>query len=145
MSLERKSKLFEKIETTRELVDDSFGLAKRDLELCERVARENLDWGYSICYNSILQAGRAFMFFSGFRTKGVAAHVAVLEFLRENLSGVCDEDFFIIMDNIRKKRHMAIYGQVDTVTRANFDLAYSMAVEFIKRVEDIILGGKDEK
>jgi uncharacterized protein (UPF0332 family) len=60
-------------------------LAKRDLNTAMRNLEEAPDWAYSIAYNSILQAGRALMFFTGFRPRGSEQHATVVEFVEERL------------------------------------------------------------
>ena len=49
-------------------------LAIRDLSTATRNLDEAPDWAYSIAYNSILQAGRALMFFDGYRPRGGEQH-----------------------------------------------------------------------
>ena len=60
-------------------------LATRDLNTAKRNLDEAPDWAYSIAYNSILQAGRALMFFEGYRPRGSEQHATVVEFVEERL------------------------------------------------------------
>jgi hypothetical protein len=60
-------------------------LAKRDLNTAKRNLDDAPDWAYSIAYNPILQAGRALMFFTGYRPRGSEQHSTVVEFLEERL------------------------------------------------------------
>jgi len=55
-------------------------MAKRDLSTANRNLEEAPDWAYSIAYNAILQAGRALMFFGGYRPRGGEQHATVVEF-----------------------------------------------------------------
>jgi len=43
-------------------VNRAIEIARRDLALSERLLEENLDWCFSIAYNAVLQACRAYIF-----------------------------------------------------------------------------------
>ena len=73
--------LVEKVESTPELVKQSICSAEKDLKTAKEVfGTGNFDWAYVIAYNSMLQAGRAFMFSLGYRPKGENKHLAVVKF-----------------------------------------------------------------
>jgi uncharacterized protein (UPF0332 family) len=79
-------------------------LAKRDLNTARRNLDDAPDWAYSIAYNSILQAGRALMFFTGYRPRGGEQHATVVEFVEERL-GSTFEGQVKLFDQMRRKRH----------------------------------------
>jgi len=63
-------------------VDKAIEIAQRDLAQAERLLGESLDWCYSIAYNAVLQACRAYMFHLGYRPASGEAHKATFEFMR---------------------------------------------------------------
>jgi uncharacterized protein (UPF0332 family) len=67
---------------TQEEIDRAIEIAQRDLALAERLLKENLDWSYSIAYNAVLQACRAYMFHLGYRPASAEAHKATFGFMQ---------------------------------------------------------------
>ena len=60
-------------------------LARRDLSTAKLNLEDPPGWAYSIAYNSVLQAGRALMFFEGYRPRGGEQHATVVEFVEGRL------------------------------------------------------------
>ena len=138
MNSEKKlNKLWEKIEVAGSLISDSFSLSKRDMKVAmDLFEKEDYDWAYAICYNAILQAGRAFMFSKGFRPKGSAKHVSVIEFLSEEFEKELGREVIFKINKMRKKRHLAVYEQVEIITREDVLGALEVAKKFIDKVEE---------
>jgi uncharacterized protein (UPF0332 family) len=67
---------------TREEIARTMDIARRDLALAQNIMNESLDWSYSIAYNAVLQACRAYMFHHGYRPVGSEAHKATLAFIQ---------------------------------------------------------------
>ena len=91
-------------------------LAMRDLSTAARNLEEAPDWAYSIAYNSILQAGRALMFFEGYRPRGGEQHATVVEFVEERL-GTAYTAQVRLFDQMRRKRHRVIYEVAGLVSK----------------------------
>ena len=117
MNSERSSdEMWEKIEINKELVKNALLLAKRDLKTAKNVFEDkDYDWCLSIAYNAMLQAGRALMFSKGYRPKGKYKHVAVVEFVRSRFGREFSDLMLFIFNKTRKKRHIAVYEQVNIV------------------------------
>ena len=47
-------------QATQEEINRAIGVARRDLAIAEGILGESLDWAYSIAYNAVLQACRAY-------------------------------------------------------------------------------------
>jgi len=99
----------------RKEIDELLELAKRDIELADIVKEQDLDWAGIIAYNSMLQSGRALMFFRGMRPAGESHHMAVVSFLEHEL-GDPEHDIVISMARIRKKRNIALYTRLGNVS-----------------------------
>ena len=140
MNSERSSDdMWEKIEINRELVKNALSLAKRDLKTAKNVFEDkDYDWCLSIAYNAMLQAGRALMFSKGYRPKGKYKHVAVVEFVKSRFGREFSDITLFIFNKTRKKRHMAVYEQVNIVSEEEAKNAINWAERFVKRVDEIL-------
>lgn len=58
---------------SRTEVREALKLAERDLRVARKLMGEELDWGFTVAYNAVLQAGRAFMFAKGYRPASVGS------------------------------------------------------------------------
>ena len=114
-------------------------LATRDLSTALRNLEDAPDWAYSIAYNSILQAGRALMFFDGYRPRGGEQHATVVEFVEERL-GAAYEAQVLLFDQMRRKRHRVIYEVAGLVSQKEAEQAIAFAREFVERITEIITG-----
>ena len=114
-------------------------LAKRDLSTAIRNLEEAPDWAYSIAYNSILQAGRALMFFDGYRPRGGEQHATVVEFVEERLGDAYAADVRLF-DQMRRKRHRVIYEVAGIVSKKEAEQAIAFAKEFLEKITEIITG-----
>jgi uncharacterized protein (UPF0332 family) len=83
-------------------------LADRDIHLARRVMAEDWDWAFSIAYNAVLQAARAFMYSQGFRPATEQGHKNTFAFMREAL-GKELASLVGYFDRMRTKRNQAIY------------------------------------
>jgi uncharacterized protein (UPF0332 family) len=115
---------------TPEEIKNTFKLAERDLKTAEKNLPGDSDWAFSITYNAILQASRAFMFNSGYRPASFEAHKTILQFMKLAL-GQPFEETISYFDRKRKKRHTAVYGQVGIVSEKE-------AHEFLKIAKNYV-------
>jgi uncharacterized protein (UPF0332 family) len=105
-------------------------VAKRDLRTAEQTLDIDIDWCYSITYNAILQASRALMLSHGYRPRGSQQHLTVVQFLREALGddGAKEVSLF---DQMRRKRHRAIYERTGLVSRKEVEEVLKFARQFV--------------
>ena len=130
------SGIIKKLPTDRKKVNDSLDLARRDLNIARNMLNENCDWAFSIAYNSILQSVRALMFSKGYRPSSDSGHVSTVRFARLFLK----EEDVIAFDRMRRKRHIAVYDTVGSISRSEAENALSRAEKFILEVEMLING-----
>jgi len=114
-------------------------LASRDLSTAKRNLEEAPDWAYSIAYNSILQAGRALMFFDGYRPRGSEQHATVVEFVEERL-GTAYTNQVRLFDQMRRKRNRVIYEIAGLVSKKEAEQAIAFAKGFVEKITMIITG-----
>jgi len=86
----------------------------------------------------MLTAGRAFMFFKGYRPSSVDGHVAVVRFLQATLESEVSERMVMIMDGMRKKRHRIVYEEIDIVSRDEALQTVRWAEEFVQLISNLI-------
>jgi uncharacterized protein (UPF0332 family) len=133
------SDMWEEIVYDENLVKNALSLAERDLHTAKTVLDDgDFDWAFSISYNAMLQAGRALMFSRGLRPKGEHRHVSVVEFVKSTYGGEFDEKALFLFDKIRKKRHTAVYEQVNVISETEAKTALKCATEFTEIVKGII-------
>lgn len=141
-------KLFEENKIEKIVSKDfDLSLAERDLKGAQdNLDLNNFDWALSIAYNAVLQAGRALMFYLGFRPRGMYQHKTVFEFLIE--TGF-NEDLIYYFDSVRKTRHIAVYDEVDYVSEEFANEAIEQAEVLVSKIRTFVrknrTGVKNEK
>jgi uncharacterized protein (UPF0332 family) len=120
------------MQEVRSLLD----VAKRDLRTAEQTLDIDIDWCYTITYNAILQASRALMFSHGYRPRGGQQHLTVVQFLREALGDKGDREVSLF-DQMRRKRHRAIYERVGLVGQNEVDDALDFARKFVAKLSQL--------
>jgi uncharacterized protein (UPF0332 family) len=119
---------------TPQEISRSMEIAHRDLIQAERILAESLDWAFSIAYNAVLQACRAYMFFRGYRAASSESHKATLAFMQVSVDTKLKEsiDYF---DRVRKKRHRVVYDEVGLVSEKEAQQLIFKAQKFITWVD----------
>jgi len=142
-SEDESNRLWERVETDQDLIEQTIKLAKRDLKTAEHVFKDgDYDWSFAISYNAMLQAGRALMFREGVRPRGEFKHVSVVEFVKARFGDEFAEKILFMFNKIRKKRHAAVYERVDSITRTEAENTLNMAREFVEKTGAILDKGR---
>jgi uncharacterized protein (UPF0332 family) len=121
-------------EATHGEIERAIEIARRDLTVAEQLLGENLDWCFSIAYNAVLQACRAYMFHLGYRPASTEAHKATFEFMQI----VIEEPFkksISYFDQARKKRHRTLYDDVGLISEKEAKELLRRAREFLSYIE----------
>ena len=125
--------LVEKVSLSRQQVTTNLARARKDLV----VAKVNLNideaWAHTIAYHAMLRAGRAFMFFLGYRPKGKDQHKTVVEFCSE----VLGEEFKVLtnrFNRMRTKRHDFIYEPERPIPKTEALQSIKSAEEFVAEI-----------
>ncbi len=133
-----RENLIERIEPSKSAARDMISLADRDLKSAEDSLRSgNLDWAYAISYNAMLQAGRGFMFYNGFRPKGDHGHISVVKFVAGEMP-LESHSLVTIFDRMRIKRHSVLYEHRDVVTTEEAEKAIENARRFVNKVKSLV-------
>jgi uncharacterized protein (UPF0332 family) len=121
-------------EATRGEIEKAMGIARRDLTLAEKLLEENFDWCFSIAYNAVLQACRAYMFHSGYRPASAEAHKATFEFM-EIVMGEPFKKSISYFDRVRKKRHRTLYDDVGLISEKEAKELLGRARQLLSYIE----------
>jgi len=136
-NLKREGRI-RRLPVNKKEIIDAFNLAKRDLDTARKIYAEDFDWAFAIAYNSMLQASRAFMFSEGWRPSGETQHVTVIKFV-ESVLGEKIKDKIIVLDRMRRKRHIAVYDEAGIVSEYEAEFAVKNAEEFLQEIEKILI------
>jgi len=128
-ALLRQRKIFAHRATPDEIAR-LLALAKRDIRTARHVMAEDWDWAFSIAYNAVLQAARAYMYSQGFRPAAAQGHKNTFAFMRIALG---DKFASLVgyFDRMRMKRNQAIYDVAGSITEAEARAIFGKAVEFV--------------
>lgn len=121
-------------EATHGEVERAIGIARRDLTLAEKLLEENFDWCFSIAYNAVLQACRAYMFHLGYRPASAEAHKATLEFMQAVMEEPLKKSISYF-DRARMKRHRTLYDDVGVISEKEAEELLRRAREFLSYIE----------
>jgi uncharacterized protein (UPF0332 family) len=118
-------------------IREALKLADRDLRVARKLMNEELDWGFTVAYNAVLQAGRAFMFAKGYRPATAEGHKNTFAFLAVAL-GPAHADLVTYFDRMRNKRNQAVYGMAGRIAETEARNLLTKATEFVRLVKRLL-------
>jgi len=131
--------LIEEFESTPTLIKQAMDSSEKDLKTAKEVLKTgNFDWAFVIAYNSMLQAGRAFMFSFGYRPKGENKHLSVVKFASAEMP-MQAVPLVSIFNKMRARRNKVVYEVRDTVSKSEAESAIKYAEEFIPIVKGLVV------
>jgi uncharacterized protein (UPF0332 family) len=134
----KKSGRIREIPVDKKQIENLVAVAKRDLGVAESLLKENSDWCYIACYNSMLQISRALMYCYGYTTENEAHHKTVVEFAGEVL-GKEGEASAIALDRMRRKRHDVVYDEAGAISAYEAKNALEAAKNYFTMMEGRIM------
>lgn len=146
MSLKRLESygLIEKVKFSDKQIISNINRAKKDLITAKANIKIDEEWSYTISYHAMLRAGRALMFFIGYRPKGKDQHKTVVDFCAEILG----DDFRNLTERfnrMRIKRHDFIYEPERPIPRTEAEKSLESAERFVKEIMDKIQKANPQK
>ena len=118
-------------------IREALKLADRDLRVARKLMGGELDWGFTVAYNAVLQAGRAFMFAKGYRPASAEGHKNTFAFLAGAL-GPEHADLVTYFDRMRNKRNQAVYGMAGRIAETEARNLLTKATEFVRLVKRLL-------
>jgi uncharacterized protein (UPF0332 family) len=116
---------------------ECLSVAKRDLLLAKKLMGSDFDWVFSIAYNSMLQSARALMFAEGYAATGENQHKTAVDYIDAKL-GTKMQGKIEQFDDMRKKRHRAVYEKAGIVSEFEAKHAIESAEAFLSKIEEKI-------
>lgn len=146
MSLKRLESqgLIEKVSYNDKQIVSNIMRAQKDLITAKATIEIDEEWAYTIAYHAMLRAGRALMFFKGYRPKGKNQHKTVVDFSEEMLG----EEFRNLTERfnrMRIKRHDFIYEPERPIPRTEVVKSLESAGKFVKEIMDNIQKANPQK
>jgi uncharacterized protein (UPF0332 family) len=141
MSLEEllRSKIIRRIKPNHSLALKALKRARRDIDTAKTLmSNKKFDWALAVSYNAMLTAGRALMFYKGFRPSSTEGHLAVVKFLNVVLKNEAGSRMVLVMNGMRKKRHRIVYEEMDVISKSEAHQAIIWAEEFVDVVTEIV-------
>jgi uncharacterized protein (UPF0332 family) len=118
-------------------IRQALALADRDLRVARKLLADEVDWGFAVAYNAVLQAARAFMFAQGYRPASAEGHKNVFAFLGGTL-GEEHADLVTYFDRMRNKRNQAVYGMAGRIAETEARNLLTKATEFVRLVKRLV-------
>lgn len=111
--------------------------ARQDRKNAEYMAVNDLDWGFNIAYNSILQAALAYMYWQGYMPRGSGKHYNTFEFLKEALPKEFHKDI-ARCQRLRKKRNCSVYGKRGLISEDDAKNILAFSKRFLDEISDLL-------
>jgi len=102
-----RKRAIEHVTVTPREIGELLAVAKRDIRASQAMVNTDLDWGFAIAYNAILQLSIAFMAQLGYRPRGEGKHYNTFRFMEEALPE--DKTMIRRLQKLRRKRNVTLY------------------------------------
>ena len=112
-------------------------IAERDARVAQQVLEVDPDWSFNIAYNSTQQASRALMLSKGYRPRRPNQHLTVVLFLKE-IPALELADEIRQFDQMRRKRHRAVYDAAGQIGASEAEQAVSFARTYLENVRQSV-------
>jgi uncharacterized protein (UPF0332 family) len=122
---------------SRAEIHEALKLADRDLRVARKLMTDETDWGFTVAYNAVLQAARAFMFAKGYRPASAEGHKNTFAFLAAAL-GPEHVDLVSYFDRMRNKRNQAVYGMAGRIADTEARNLLKKATDFLRLVKRLL-------
>jgi len=122
---------------SRAEIHEALKLADRDLRVARKLMADETDWGFTVAYNAVLQAARAFMFAKGYRPASAEGHKNTFAFLAAAL-GPEHADLVSYFERMRNKRNQAVYGMAGRIADTEARNLLRKAADFLRLVKRLV-------
>lgn len=117
--------------------DENLKAAERDIDVAEKTIKISSDWAFIVAYNALLHAARALMFYEGYEVCGENKHKIAMDYINVKF-GVKYQSDVEMIDRIRRKRHIAMYDVVESISPNEVDVAITTAKKVLNLVKEKI-------
>ena len=110
--------------------------AAKDLQTASGIFPIDRTWCFTIAYQAMIRAGRAFMFSQGYLPASANSHVTVIDFIRDAF-GSQTANLLLRFERMRRKRHDFLYDSINHTTEQEALEAIQTANELIGTIRDM--------
>jgi uncharacterized protein (UPF0332 family) len=110
--------------------------ASIDLQTASELCAIDRTWCFTIAYQAMIRAGRAFMFSQGYLPASMNSHITVIDFIRDAF-GSQTESLVLRFERMRRKRHDFLYDSVNQTTEQEALEAIQTARELVGTIRDM--------
>jgi len=116
-------------------IEHALDRAERDLKTARTLIEQDRDWSFTVAYDAVLQASRAYMFAQGFLPASSESHKNTFAFMRLAM-GKDYEELMAYFDRMRNKRHQAIYEIAGLITETEARNILKKAESFVAIIRE---------
>lgn len=131
--------LVEKFQSDKEQVKNEIDIAKNDLSSAKKMLSiEEWGWAHNAAYNAMLQAGRALMFFKGYRPKSVEHHLAVVSFVQAVFPAKIPSEVLQAFSKARLRRNESMYDRAGSISSTQGKNLVEKADIFVNKAIEVL-------
>jgi uncharacterized protein (UPF0332 family) len=109
--------LVEKFQSNPENIRNEIDIAKNDIYSARKmISIAEWGWAHNAAYNAMLQAGRALMFFKGYRPKSAERHLAVISFVQAVFPTKFSLEVLQAFSKARLRRNESMYDRAGSIS-----------------------------
>lgn len=131
--------LVEKFTSNSEQIDNEIDIAKNDLTSAKKMLEVELwGWAHNVSYNAMLQAGRALMFYKGYRPRSAEHHLAVVSFIQAVFPTKFAPEILQAFSKARLRRNESMYDRAGIVSETQARNLVEKADIFVNKALEIL-------
>ena len=131
--------LAEKFQSDKEQIKNEIDIAKNDLASAKKMLTiDEWGWAHNAAYNAMLQAGRALMFYKGYRPKSAEHHLAVVSFIQAVFTAKFPPEILQAFSKARLRRNESMYDKVGSISSTQGKNLVEKAEIFVNKSIEIL-------
>jgi uncharacterized protein (UPF0332 family) len=131
--------LVEKFQSDQEQIKNEIDIAKSDLTSAKKMLTiDEWGWAHNAAYNAMLQAGRALMYFKGYRPKSTEHHLAVVSFVQAVFPSQFSPEILQALSKARLRRNESLYDRAGSISPTQGKNLVEKAEIFVNKAIEIL-------
>ena len=131
--------LVEKFQSSQDQIRNEIDIAKSDLASATKMlAIDEWGWAHNAAYNAMLQAGRALMYFKGYRPKSAEHHLAVVSFVQVVFPTKFSAEVLQAFSKARLRRNESLYDRAGSISPTQGKNLVEKADTFVNKTLEIL-------
>lgn len=131
--------LVEEFQSDKEQIKNEIDIAKNDLASAKKMLTiDEWGWAHNAAYNAMLQAGRALMYFKGYRPKSAEHHLAVVSFVQAVFPAKFSPEVLQAFSKARLRRNESMYDRAGSISSSQGKNLVEKADIFVNKALEIL-------